>query len=86
MIIHIFEIKRIMKIPVMFYVWITTIMLMTVTIMVSMDMPFSWVFYLTVIGQIMVAVMVYKVLKDKYTTEKTFADFYEDHPIGREEI
>jgi TRAP-type C4-dicarboxylate transport system permease small subunit len=51
-----------------------------------MDLPFNWVFYSTVIGQILVAVMVYKVLKDNYRTEKTFADFYEDHPIGREEI
>lgn len=75
-----------MKIPVMFYVWITTLLLLIVTIMVSMDLPFNWVFYSTVIGQILVAVMVYKVLKDNYRTEKTFADFYEDHPIGREEI
>ena len=73
-----------MKIPVMFYVWITTFMLLTVTIMVSMDLPFNWVFYSTVIGQVLVAVMVYKVLTDNYTTEKTFADYYEDHPIGRE--
>jgi len=75
-----------MKIPIMFYVWITTLLLLIVTIMVSMDLPFNWVFYSTVIGQILVAVMVYKVLKDNYRTEKTFADFYEDHPIGREEI
>ena len=70
--------KRDMKIPVMLYVWITTLLLLTVTIMVSMDVPFNWVFYLTVIGQILVAVMVYKVLTDNYSTEKTFADFYED--------
>ena len=75
-----------MKIPIMFYVWITTLLLLIVTIMVSIDLPFNWVFYSTVIGQILVAVMVYKVLKDNYRTEKTFADFYEDHPIGREEI
>ncbi len=73
-----------MKIPVMFYVALTTIMLLTVTIMVSMDMPFNWVFYLTCLGQIMVAVMVYKVLTDNFTTEKTFSDFYEDHPIGNQ--
>jgi uncharacterized membrane protein len=74
-----------MKIPVMFYVAVTTIMLLTVTIMVSMDMPFNWVFYLTCLGQIMVAVMVYKVLTDSYKTDKTFADFYEDHPIGNQQ-
>ena len=75
-----------MKISVMFYVALTTIMLLTVTIMVSMDMPFNWIFYLTCLGQIMVAVMVYKVLTDNFTTEKTFSDFYEDHSIGGQQI
>ena len=75
-----------MKIPVMFYVALTTIMLLTLTIMVSMDMPFNGIFYLTCLGQIMVAVMVYKVLTDSYTTEKTFSDFYEDHSIGRSRV
>lgn len=75
-----------MKLPVMFYVWITTLLLITVTIMVSMDFPFNWVFYLTCLGQILIVVMVYRVLTDNYSTEKTFADFYEDHPIGRQQI
>lgn len=74
-----------MKIPSMFYVVITTLLLVMLTIMVVMDMPFNWVFYLTCIGQIFVIVMVYRVLRDNYTTDKTFRDFYEDHPIGREE-
>ncbi len=74
-----------MKIPAMFYVAVTTIILLTVTIMVSMDIPFNWVFYLTCLGQIMVAVMVCKVLTDSYKTDKTFADFYEDHPIGNQQ-
>jgi hypothetical protein len=74
-----------MKIPVMFYVALTTLLLVTLTIMVSMNMSFSWVFYMMCLGQFFVLVMVYKVLKDKYTTSKTFADFYEDHPISQSE-
>lgn len=74
-----------MKIPVMFYVAITTLLLVTLTIMVTMNMPFNWVFYLTCIGQVLVVMMVYNVLRDSYTTDKTFDDFYEDHPIGKEE-
>lgn len=70
----------------MFYIWLTTLLLVTITIMASMNMAFSWVFYLTVIGQVLVAVMVYKVLIDKYVTDKTFQDYYEDYPIGRQEI
>jgi hypothetical protein len=50
-----------------------------------MDFPFSWVFYLTVLGQVLLVFSVIKVLKDTYTTEKTFEDFYEDCPIGKEE-
>ena len=70
-----------MKIPVMFYVFLTTTLLITVTIMAAMNLPFSWVFYLTCVGQVLLVVMVYKVLKDNYTTDKTFDDFYEDRPI-----
>ena len=65
-----------------FYVAITTLLLITITIMCAMDFPFTWVFYLTVIGQILVVVMVYKVLTDNYTTDKTFENFYEDKPIN----
>lgn len=72
-----------MKDSVMLWVVATTLVLVTVTIMAAMNFPFNWIFYLTIIGQVMIVFMVYRVLKDNYQTEKTFADFYEDHPIGR---
>ncbi|MDE3742621.1 hypothetical protein [Maribacter polysaccharolyticus] len=72
-----------MKNTAMFWVANTTITLVILTIMATMNFPFNWVFYVTVLGQFMVVYMVYKVLTDKYTTTKTFKDFYEDHPIGR---
>jgi TRAP-type C4-dicarboxylate transport system permease small subunit len=65
----------------MFWVSTTTIVLITVTIMAAMNFPFNWVFYITVLGQVMIVYMVYRVLIDKYTTDKTFKDFYEDFPI-----
>ncbi|APY08761.1 hypothetical protein BWZ20_10790 [Winogradskyella sp. J14-2] len=68
------------------YIAITTMLLITITIMCAMDFPFNWVFYLTVIGQILVVVMVYKVLKDNYSTDKTFEHFYEDRPIEPIEV
>ena len=74
-----------MKIPVLFYVALTTLLLVTLTIMVSMNLPLNWVFYMTCVGEVLVVFMVYKVLRDQYTTTKTFDDFYEDHPIGKEE-
>ena len=65
----------------MFWVGATTVMLITVTVMATMNFPFNWVFYVTVLGQIMIVYMVYKVLTDPYETDKTFEDFYEDNPI-----
>lgn len=70
-----------MKISVLFYVVLTTFWLVVLTVMAAMGLPFNWAFYLTCLGQVLVVVMVYKVLKDKYTTDKTFDDFYEDRPI-----
>ncbi len=74
-----------MKISAMSVVGFTTMALVTVTIMVSMNFPFNWVFYMTVFGQALVVYMVYKVLTDDYDTTKTFDDFYEDNPIGRQD-
>lgn len=70
-----------MKTSAMFWVGTTTIVLITVTIMAAMNFPFNWVFYITVLGQVMIVYMVYRVLTDTYTTNKTFKDFYEDFPI-----
>ncbi len=70
----------------MFYVAVTTIMLIMVTITVSMDVPYNWVFHVTCLGQVMVAVMVHKVLSDNYTTDKTFEDFHEVYPIGKKDL
>ena len=74
-----------MKNAAMFWVGTTSLVLLTVTIMAAMNFPFNWVFYVTVLGQVMVVFMVYRVLRDNYTTDKTFKDFYEDHPIGMQE-
>lgn len=73
-----------MKNSTMFWVLFVTIFLLVLTALVYTYIGFSWVFILTVIGQLLVVLMVYKVLKDHYTTDKTFEDFYEDYPIGRE--
>lgn len=75
-----------MKISPLFYVVLTTLLLITITIMYAMDFPFNWVFYLTVIGQVLIVVMVYKVLTDDYTTDKTFEHFYEDWPTEPVEV
>jgi len=63
------------------YVTITTVILLVLTVLGALNFSFPIVFYLTIIGQISLIIMVYKVLTDNYTTDKTFDDFYEDRPI-----
>lgn len=74
-----------MKLSAITYLLITTFALVTVAIFAAMDFPFRWGFYLTVSGQAFLIFSIFKVLKDNYKTTKTFEDFYEDYPIGREE-
>jgi len=62
---------------------ITTILLVMLSIMAAMDFKYAWIFSLTTIGQVLLVISVYHVLKDDYTTEKTFKDWYEDKPIAR---
>lgn len=69
-----------MKNTAMFLVVLTTLVLITVTIMAAMNLPFNWIFYLSILGQGLVLLMVYKVLTDDYKTQKTFDDWYEDAP------
>ncbi len=73
-----------MKISAMAVVAFTTMLLVLLTLMVSLDFAFHWVFYVMVLGQAMVVYMVYKVLTDDYKTSKTFDDFYEDFPISND--
>lgn len=69
-----------MKISAMSYLAITTFILISVSIMAAMDFAFTWVFFATVLGQILLVYSVYKVLTDNYKTEKTFDNWYEDNP------
>lgn len=64
---------------------ITTLLLVTVAIFSAMQFPFRWVFFLTITGEALLIYSVIRILKDSYTTDKTFEDYYEDHPIGKEE-
>ncbi|MDX8552155.1 hypothetical protein MK851_00755 [Tenacibaculum sp. 1B UA] len=73
-----------MRCSVMFLVLFVTIFLLVLIALGFTNIGFGWMFVLTVIGQLLVVLMVYKVLRDQYTTDKTFEDFYEDYPIGRE--
>lgn len=72
-----------MKMSSITYLIITTAVLVLVTILVFFNAGFPIVFYLTCVGQVLLAIAVYKVLTDNYTTEKTFKDWYEDHSTNQ---
>lgn len=74
-----------MKLSMQTYIAITTFLLFVITILAALDYPFPIIFFLTIIGQVFLVIMVYKVLTDNYKTEKTFDHFYEDKPIYQEE-
>ena len=74
-----------MKVSAMGLVAFTTLVLVTLVIMASMNFPFNWVFYVTLFGQGLVVFMVYRVLTEDYQTDKTFDDFYEDYPMDTDQ-
>ncbi len=75
-----------MKVSPLTYLAVTTFLLVAITIMASLNFAFAWIFYLMVIGQIFLAITVYKVLRDNYSTDKTFEHFYEDRPVQPLEV
>jgi hypothetical protein len=69
-----------MKYNALYPLYLATAMIVLVAILAGINFDFGWIFYLTVLGQIILVWAVYSVLRDDYTTEKTFDDFYEDRP------
>lgn len=73
-----------MKSTAMKLVVATTVLLILIAITSALDFPFYLVFYLVCLGQVVWIITIYKVLTDDYQTEKTFDDWYEDHPIEKD--
>ncbi len=72
-----------MKLSAYFYVTVATLLLVAVAVLVFYNFPYRAIFYTVMIGQMWWVLTVYKVLTDDYSTEKTFDDWYEDHPVKR---
>lgn len=70
--------------PIIFLIT-TTLILVTVAVFSALQFPFHWVFWLTISGELAWLITVVTILTDNYHTNKTFKDFYRDHPIGSEE-
>lgn len=62
-------------------VWFTTIFVFVFAGLCQTNAPLPVLMSLFIIGIFSIPFMVYKVLRDNYTTLKTFTDWYEDHPM-----
>ena len=61
-------------------VWFTTLFILVFAGLSQTNIAISTAIVLFIVGQLLVIYMVYTVLKDDYSTTKTFKNWYEDHP------
>lgn len=73
----------IMKLQANFYLALTTGVLLLVVLIATLQVAYAWVFYATVVGQSLLLVTVFKVLKAPCTSQKTFDEFYEDYNVRK---
>jgi hypothetical protein len=62
-------------------VWLTTLYVFIFAALCLLNIPIQVLTILLIIGYFLILFMVYKVLTDKYSTTKTFKDWYEDQPM-----
>lgn len=62
-------------------VWFATGFVFIFTGLCQTDTPLPVLMSLFLMGSFLIPFMVYKILRDNYTTFKTFKDWYEDNPI-----
>lgn len=68
----------------MFYVFLSTFALILTVVLVSLSVPFGYILGITIAGQVLIVLMVYKVLKGHFTSDKTFKKyFYQDSNMER---
>ncbi len=62
-------------------VWLTTLYVFIFAALCLLNIPIQVLTILLIIGYFLILFMAYKVLTDKYSTTKTFKDWYEDQPM-----
>ncbi len=63
----------------------TSMVLVILSVLASLNFPFGLLFYIMCFGQILLLFTVYRILTDDYHTDKTFKDGYEDHSLSGDE-
>jgi len=62
-------------------VWLTTLYVFIFAALCLLNIPIQVLIIFLFIGYFLILFMVYKVLTDRYSTMKTFKDWYEDQPM-----
>ena len=62
-------------------VWMTTVYVFVFAALNQTNVNIRILLLMHSIGFILIPFMTYTVLTDNYTTNKTFKDWYEDHPV-----
>ena len=62
-------------------VWMTTVYVFAFAALNQTNVNIRILLLIHSIGFILIPFMTYTVLTDNYTTNKTFKDWYEDHPV-----
>ncbi len=70
----------IMRISAITWVIFTTLYVVIFAVIIQLNISFDVITVVFLAGHILIPVMIYKVLNDDYTTQKTFNDWYEDNP------
>tara|TARA_R110000850_G_scaffold271031_2_gene404927 strand:+ start:325992 stop:326228 length:237 start_codon:yes stop_codon:yes gene_type:complete len=70
------------------YIWlaIATIALLAVTVFSVLSPVYPLIYILWILGTAFLLIAVFKVLRDRYKTKKTFKDWYEDQPKGEKKV
>ena len=66
-----------------FTVYFTTIFIVIYTLMARMSVPFGMIYLAFLLSQGLLIFMVWRILRDKYSTQKTFSDWYEDKDVRK---
>jgi hypothetical protein len=62
-------------------VWFTTVFVFIFVALCQTNIALPILLSSVIFGEILILFMVYTVLTDKYTTTKTFKNWYADHPM-----
>ncbi|MGB0933444.1 MAG: hypothetical protein ACPGU5_04130 [Lishizhenia sp.] len=68
-----------MKKQTLFWIILTSLLLLLNAIASQLGIPYSWLLSLTAIGSIFIIVMVYNVLKEEYQSKQSFDDWFKEN-------